>query len=101
MDCCKCYGVEDVVLAAGSLIQYIWALAADWLHDEECGWELNHQVTLEMFEKNVFFEKMRKKTAKCFSRILSNLIFFSDFTVYFVSVFVLNLLCITKNPKNL
>ena len=51
MDCCKCYGVEDVVLAVGSLIQYIWALAADWLHDEECGWELNHQVTLEMFEK--------------------------------------------------
>lgn len=46
MDCCKCYGVEDVVRAVGSLIQYIWALAADWLHDEECGWESNHQVTL-------------------------------------------------------
>ena len=58
MDCCKCYVVEDVVRAVGSLIQYIWALAADWLHDEECGWESNHQVTLEIFEK------MRKKNYK-------------------------------------
>ena len=70
MDCCKCYVVEDVVRAVGSLIQYIWALAADWLHDEECGWESNHQVTLEIFEK------MRKKTIKCLSLILSNLILF-------------------------
>ena len=78
MDCCKCYGVEDVVLAVGSLIQYIWALAADWLHDEECGWELNHQVTLEKFEKkgDFCFFLNENKTTKCFSRILSNLILF-------------------------
>ena len=67
MDCCKCCGVEDVGLAVGSLIQYIWALAADWLHDEECGWESNHQVTLEMFEKtDYFFEKMRTKLQNVF-----------------------------------
>ena len=66
MDCCKCYVVEDAVRAAGSLIQYIWALAADWLHDEEYGWESNHQVTLEMFEKRRFFEKMRTKLQNVF-----------------------------------
>ena len=60
MDCCKCYVVEDVVRAVGSLIQYIWALAADWLHDEECGWESNHQVTLEIFEKKDIFLKKYK-----------------------------------------
>ena len=77
MDCCKCYVVEDVVRAVGSLIQYIWALAADWLHDEECGWESNHQVTLEIFEK------MRKKNYKMFITDFEQLDFFSNFTVYF------------------
>ena len=75
MDCCKCYVVEDVVRAVGSLIQYIWALAADWLHDEECGWESNHQVTLEIFEK------MRKKNYKMFITDFEQLDFFSNFTV--------------------
>ena len=70
MDCCKCYVVEDVVRAVGSLIQYIWALAADWLHDEECGWESNHQVTLEIFEK------MRKKNYKMFITDFKQLDFF-------------------------
>ena len=34
-DCCNC-GLEDVGLVVGLLIQYIWALGAGWLHDEEC-----------------------------------------------------------------
>ena len=74
MDCCKCYVVEDVVRAVGSLIQYIWALAADWLHDEECGWESNHQVTLEIFEK-------MRKNYKMFITDFEQLDFFSNFTV--------------------